>query len=74
MILSEKLSLIVQTLGHTPIYPETDLLAVDREAWLIAIGGRYHVGKGSFELSLTEDLNTSGAPDFIVNLTYKMAL
>ena len=28
--------------------------------------------KGGFDLSLTEDLSESGAPDFIINLTYKM--
>lgn len=69
-----KLSLLAQVMGQTPIYPRTDLTAVDNDAWMIAFGGRYHVGKGSIELSLTEDLNTSGAPDFILNLTYKIVL
>jgi hypothetical protein len=41
---------------------------------MLALGGRYHVGKGSLELSLTEDINLSGAPDFIFNLTYKVEL
>ena len=72
--INEKLSLLVQVMGQTPIYPKTDLTAIDDDAWMIAFGGRYHVGKGSYELSLTEDLNTSGAPDFIFNLTYKMSL
>lgn len=68
------LSLLVQLQGQSPVYPETDLLAVDREAWLLAIGGRYQKDGRSFELSLTEDINTSGAPDFILNLTYKINL
>ena len=72
--INEKLSLLAQVMGQTAIYPKTDLLAVDRDAWMLAMGGRYHVGKGSLELSLTEDINTSGAPDFIFNLTYKMPL
>ena len=72
--INEKLSLLAQVMGQTPIYPKTDLTAVDDDAWMIAVGGRYHVGKGSLELSLTEDLNTSGAPDFIFNLTFKMSL
>ena len=72
--INEKLSLLAQVMGQTAIYPKTDLLAVDRDAWMLALGGRYHVGKGSLELSLTEDINLSGAPDFIFNLTYKIAL
>jgi hypothetical protein len=70
----EGLSVLVQLLGQSSIYPSTGLEAVDREAYLIAFGGRYEKGGSSFELSLTEDLNTSGAPDFIINLTYKMLI
>jgi hypothetical protein len=72
--LGKGFSLLVQVEGQSPIYPETDLLAVDRDAWLLVFGGRYQKGKGSFDLSLTEDINTSGAPDFILNLTYKIKL
>lgn len=64
-------SLLIQLQGQSQIYSETDLLAVDRDAYLLAIGGRYKTGKRSFDISLTEDINTSGAPDFILNLTYK---
>jgi len=67
-------SFLVQLQGQSPVYPETDLLAVDRDAYLLVIGGRYKTGKRSFDLSLTEDINTSGAPDFILNLTYKLNL
>lgn len=67
-------SFLLQLQGQSQIYPETDLLAVDRDAWLLVIGGRYKTGKRSFDLSLTEDINTSGAPDFILNLTYKLNL
>jgi hypothetical protein len=38
---------------------------------LLVLGGRYYAGVGSFELSLTEDPNTSGAPDFILNFSFK---
>ncbi len=68
------LSMLVQLQGQSAVYPETDLLAVDRDAYLLIFGGRYKTGKRSFDLSLTEDINTSGAPDFILNLTYKMDL
>lgn len=72
--MGERLSLLLQLQGQSNLFPETDLLAVDREAWLIAIGGRYTVDKGSFEISFTEDINTSGAADFIFNLTYKLKM
>lgn len=67
-------SFLFQLQGQSQIYPETDLLAVDRDAYLLVIGGRYKTGKRSFALSLTEDINTSGAPDFILNFTYKCSL
>ena len=72
--INEKLSLLVQLTGQTPLYPKTDLLAIDRDSWMLAVGGRYHTGKGNLEFSLTEDTNASGAPDFILNLTYKVEL
>jgi hypothetical protein len=73
-VLGKGFSLLVQIQGQSAIYPETDLLAVDREAWLLAFGPRYQKGKRSFDLSLTEDINNTGAPDFILNFTYKMNL
>lgn len=69
--LIKDLFLIVQVLGQSKIYPTTDLEAVDRAAVLLAVGGRYHTGKGALDLSLTEDLSQSGVPDFILNLSYK---
>jgi hypothetical protein len=72
--LGKSFYLIAQLQGQSALYPETDLLAVDRDAYLLTLGTRYNTGKSSFDLSLTEDINTSGAPDFIINLTYKMDL
>ena len=66
--------IIAQIQAQSAIYPDTDLLAVDRDAYLLGIDGRYNKGKKSFELSLTEDINTAGAPDFIINLTCKIDL
>jgi hypothetical protein len=68
------LSFLVQLQGQSSIYPQTDLLAVDRDSYLLILGGRYKTGKNNYDLSLTEDINTSGAPDFILNLTYKVNL
>lgn len=72
--LGRSFNLIAQLQGQSAIYPETDLLAVDREAYLLTLGARYNTMKSSFDLSLSEDINTSGAPDFIINITYKMKL
>lgn len=68
------LSFLVQLQGQSSIYPQTDLLAVDRDSYILIIGGRYKTGESNYDLSLTEDINTSGAPDFIFNLTYKVQL
>jgi len=65
------LSLIGQVSVQTSPYPRTDIVQIDRAAMLLVLGGRYYAEKGSYELSLTEDLNTSGAPDFILNLSWK---
>jgi len=65
------LSLIGQVSVQTSPYPRTDISQIDRAAMLLVLGGRYYAERGSYELSLTEDLNTSGAPDFILNLTWK---
>jgi hypothetical protein len=74
-VFGKGLSVLVQLQGQSVIYPETDLLAVDREAYLFVVGGRYKIkNRNSFELSLAEDINTAGAPDFIVNVTYKIML
>jgi hypothetical protein len=73
-VMGKNFSLLAQLQGQSAIYPETDLLAVDRAAYLLALGGRYNKGKGSVEFSLTEDINLAGAPDFIVNFSYKIQL
>ncbi len=67
-------SVLAQVQVQASIYPETDLKAVDRPGYLLVFGGRYDAGDDVFELSLTEDVNESGAPDFIVNLSYKRRL
>jgi hypothetical protein len=75
ILLGRKFSLIAQLQGQSGIYPETELLAVDRAAYLLALGGRYiTLAKHCIEFSLTEDVNASGAPDFIANLTYRIKL
>jgi hypothetical protein len=69
-----KVSLIAQLMLQTSPYPHTGISEIDNSAVILVLGGRYYFGSGSFELSLTEDVNTSGAPDFILNVSYKKRL
>ncbi len=73
-LLGKNLSFIAQLEGHSSVYPETDISAIDGTGFLLSLGGRYYSGNSSFEVSLTEDPNTTGAPDFILNLSYKIKL
>jgi len=50
---------------------KTYISSVDRMAVLLSLGARYYSGNNSFELSFTEDPNTSGAPDFSLNFSFK---
>jgi hypothetical protein len=64
------ISLLGQVFIQGSPFPETGISSVDRTAVLLSLGGRYHSGHSSFELSLTEDPNTSGAPDFTLNFSF----
>ena len=63
-------SLLGQLFLQGSPFPKTGISSVDRTAVLLSLGGRYHSGNSSFELSLTEDPNTSGAPDFTLNVAF----
>jgi hypothetical protein len=67
----KNVSLIGQLFIQGSPFPDTDIASVDRTAVLFSFGGRYASGSNSFELSLTEDPNTSGAPDFTMNFSFK---
>jgi hypothetical protein len=67
----ERFSVIAQTVVATSPYPSTGIREVDWPGVLLIIGGRYSSGSGSFEFSLTEDPDTAGAPDFVLNMTYR---
>ena len=69
-----KLGLLFQLQAQSPVYPETDLLAIDWTAYLLAFGCRYNKGSNSIEFSITEDINSAGAPDFTANISYKIKL
>ena len=67
----QKTSLLAQLMFQTSPYPRTGISQIDTSALILVFGGRYYADSGSYEFSLTEDVNTSGAPDFIFNLSYK---
>jgi hypothetical protein len=70
-MVSANLGLLAQLMAQTSPYPKTGISQIDSTALILVLGGRYYAGTSSFELSLTEDLNTSGAPDFILNFSFK---
>lgn len=67
----KNISLLGQALIQNSPFPHMNIGAVDRVSALLILGGRYSSGTNSLEFSLTEDINTAGAPDVIFNLTYK---
>lgn len=70
----EKLHLLGQLFVQTSPFPDTDISAVDRTAVMISLGGRYAFKDNSIEFSFTEDMSTSGAPDFTASLLFKKKL
>ncbi len=67
----KRISLIGQISAQTSPFPETGFDFIDNPALVMTLGGRYYLDRNHFELSLTEDLNTSGAPDFTVNFSFR---
>ncbi len=60
-----------QCLAQTSPFPETGISAIDQTGVILTLGGRYIFGLNSLEASFTEDLNTTGAPDFTFQLGFK---
>ena len=72
--ISQKWDILFQLQAQSPVYPETDLLAIDENAYLLVFGCRYYKDNNSIEFSITEDMNSTGAPDVTANLSYKLNL
>jgi len=66
-----RVGLLAQLTAQTSPYPRTGISQIDDTGMILVLGGRYYADAGSFELSLTEDPNTTGAPDFILNVACK---
>jgi hypothetical protein len=69
--ISQRLSILVQLMVQTSPYPRTGIPKIDNTGMILVMGGRYYASSGSYEFSLTEDPGTTGAPDFILNVSYK---
>ncbi|MEW6584139.1 MAG: DUF3187 family protein [Nitrospirota bacterium] len=67
----KSLDLVGQVFIQGSPFPDIGISEIDRTAILLSLGGRYHADRDSFELSFTEDPNTSGAPDFTVNFSFR---
>jgi hypothetical protein len=67
----KRISLLGQISAQTSPFPETGLDFIDNPALVLSLGGRYYLDRNCFELSLTEDLNTSGVPDFTISFSLK---
>jgi hypothetical protein len=67
----KNLEVLGQFLVQTSPYPETGISAIDQTGVILTLGGRYAFGRNSLELSFTEDLNTTGAPDFTFQIGFK---
>jgi hypothetical protein len=65
------ISLMGQVFFQSSPFPRTGMGSADRTAVLLTFGGRYYSGNNNFELSFTEDPNTAGAPDFMLNFSFK---
>jgi hypothetical protein len=67
-------SLLGQVSFQNSPFPETRIGPIDRIASLLTLGVRYSSDKNVFEFSLSEDVNTAGAPDVTFNFAYKRKL
>lgn len=70
----KSISIFGQIFAQSSPFPKTGISTVDRTAVVLSIGGRYYSGKNSLEISFTEDINTSGAPDFAIAFLFKKGL
>ncbi len=69
--ISREFSLLGQVTVQTSSFPKTEIGNIDRTGVLFTLGGRYVKGKENYEFSFTEDLNTAGAPDVTITISYK---
>jgi hypothetical protein len=67
----QHLSLVGQVSFQQSPWRKTGIPEVDDVGVLQTLGGRYRWGRNSLELSFTQDLNTTGAPDFTMTFSYK---
>lgn len=64
-------TLLGQFSAQTSPFPTTGIKRVDNAALMLSLGARYQWGRSYWQCSLTEDLNGTGAPDFIIGFSLK---
>lgn len=68
---SQSFSAIIQAHYVTAPLPFTGIGALDRGGVVLTFGGRVDMGERTFEIGITEDPNTSSAPDFSATFNVK---
>ncbi len=68
--LSKSLTIPINLYIQSSPYPHTGIRQIDNASIQLAVGGRYSFNNSHLELSFAEDINTSGAPDFSINLIF----
>ena len=69
---STKVLLNLQTIIETSPFPKTGVRSMDDPSMMASIGGRYRIdGANSLGIAVTEDPDTSGAPDFMAGVEYR---
>ncbi len=68
----EKISLHAQLFVQSSPFPKTGVRSIDDPSMLASIGGRYKItDKSALGVAVTEDPDTSGAPDLMVGVDYR---
>jgi Protein of unknown function (DUF3187) len=71
-MLSHQVLLNAQMMVETSPFPKTGVRSMDDPSMIASIGGRYRIhGPASVGIAITEDPDTSGAPDFMAGVDYR---
>lgn len=71
-VFSQRVLLNMQMIIETSPFPKTGVRSIDDPSVMASFGGRYRIdGSTSVGIALTEDPDTSGAPDFMAGVDYR---
>ncbi len=70
--LTKRLTGVIEVMMQESPLEKTGIAELDRASVILTFGGLFDAGEGRIAgISLSEDLNTAGAPDFTLNLSVK---